>query len=142
LTGEWYISNQVALLIDGENISYRHAFTLLQIVVSNIQAGDELIFKCVYGNQEILRAWKSAISACGLQSQSHQGGKDAADWLIIHKAMSLADAGVHRFYVVSNDNKFRVLAGLMTLRGYEVIGIGNAHASARLKAACKRFYIL
>ena len=131
-----------AELIDGENISPKWAGDLHHVLHNEAQHGVEFVIRLIVGAPQALRAWGDSITTYQIQARTHAGGKNAADELLQQEALSLANQGVCRFYLATNDGGFAGTARRLCYKGCQVVGFGNAHAARRFKEACTVFSVL
>lgn len=131
-----------AVLIDGENISPTWAPDLHRVLDQETQRGVSLVARILAGNAQALGAWSGVIDFWHFQTRTHGGGKDAADWVLKEEALQLAQQGIARFYIVSNDGGFASLADLLRTRGCQVVGFGTLFAASRWQIACDLFLLL
>lgn len=131
-----------ASLIDGENISPKYADDLYQIFSHEKQHGVSIVARLLIGNPQALKAWSSAAYSHHFQTRTHEGGRNAADYLLRDEALKLAQQGVKRFYLVSNDRGFAGVAGLLQTWGCQVIGLGTATAAKQWRESCDLFAFL
>lgn len=123
-----------ALLIDGDNLPVTLAPAIL--------AGCGVVpsIRRVYADLTRVTGWADRPDLRAL----HAGpGKNAADLLLTIEAMDLAlTGGVTRFCIASSDGDFSHLAHRLREAGHSVIGLGQAKAPPRFRAACSRFVVL
>jgi hypothetical protein len=131
-----------ASLIDGENISPKYAEDVEQVLSDEGQHGVSVVARILVGNSQALGAWYGALSHYHYLAKTHAGGRNAADQLLRDEACTLAEQGVRRFYLVSNDAGFAETARLLQLQGCQVIGLGQAQAGRQWRARCDVFVLL
>lgn len=125
-----------AVLIDAENMSC----ALAPVIMAEAKKQGVPTQPYVYGRKEALRGWQEAISLYAMQVRTHEGGKNAADHLLLQDARALFEQqGVRNFCLVSNDGGFAPHVHLLCVAGCEVTIIGNTHAAKQLKKAGTRF---
>jgi hypothetical protein len=125
----------LALLIDGENISATFATALL---TEARKLGDPAIRR-VYGKSEHIAAW----DAEGFRLMQTRPGKNAADLLLSIEAMTLAlRDGITSFVIASSDGDFVYLATQLRETGATVLGLGEDKAPSAFRNACSRFVVL
>lgn len=124
---------RAALLIDGDNISARHA---PRIRAAAARLG-RLDIARVYGTTNGLSCWQDAP---GLRLIHAGAAKNAADILLAMDAMELAHAGgFTRFAIVSSDGDFSHVALRLREMGTMVLGLGEDKAPEGFRLACTRF---
>lgn len=124
--------DKIALLVDGDNISVRHAACILKIT----EPLGRVDIARVYGNART-SDWHDAEGFRFI----HSGiGKNATDLLLAIDAMELAlMSGVDTFVLASSDRDFIHLALRLKERGLTVIGIGEGKTTESYRAACTKF---
>lgn len=135
------IFQSIAVLIDGDNASYRHMPTIIDM----ISTYGRVTVKRVYGNwsKENLKGWRSVVNTLGLKAQ-HQfdyvKGKNTTDIVLVIDAMNLLHSNKHdAFVIVSNDSDFTPLCIELKEKGVYVIGVGTDNAQESFKRACDAF---
>lgn len=124
---------QVAVLVDGENVSQDHAG---QVIMRSLSFG-ALVVKRVYGNASKMPKWDSAP---GFRLVHSGVGKNATDLLLAIEAVDLSHRGsVDTFVIVSSDRDFAHLAHHLRERSFAVVGMGMPHAPDAFRKACARF---
>lgn len=125
--------SQVALLIDGENISADFAGA---IIMRAIKFG-QLSIKRVYGNSTKIQKWDEAPGFRTIHSGS---GKNGADILLSIEAVDLAHRSlIGTFVIATSDQDFTHLAHHLRERGFKVVGLGEAKAPIAFRKACSDF---
>lgn len=127
------MKQHVAVLIDGDNISGKHAAQILSIAA---ERGDPSICR-VYTDAQRPSDWHGAIG----YRMIHAGtGKNAADILLALDAMELAIVkNVCCFVIASSDGDFTHLATRLREYGATVIGVGEAKAPNSIRGCCSQF---
>lgn len=124
---------QVALLVDGENISADFAGA---IIIRAAKFG-QLSIKRVYGNSTKIQKWDDAPGFRTIHSGS---GKNGADILLSIEAVDLAHGfSIGTFVIASSDQDFSHLAHYLRERGFKVVGLGEAKAPMAFRKACSSF---
>lgn len=126
----------VALLIDGENISAAFAGKII------VRAGREgtLVIRRVYGNATRIPAWDDAP---GIRLVHTGTGKNAADIALTLEAAELSfDAQIDTFVIVSSDGDFTPLATRLRERGFRVVGLGEEKAPDGFRKTCSEWETL
>ena len=126
----------VALLIDGENVSYKHAKDILD---KSLKRG-AIAVKRVYGDITKMPGWTQTPGFQFVHSGNHSGNgngakaKNSADMLLTIDAMDLALNGAFgTFIIVSSDRDFSHLAHYLRGRHLTVIGVGKPDSAPMLK---------
>jgi len=132
---------RLAVLIDGENASARHA----RAVFETAGKIGEATVRRIYGDfsNGRLASWNAAIRSYSIvpcHQSAHARGKNAADIALAIDAMDL----MHRerldgFCLVSSDSDFTRLAQRLREGGLAVYGFGESKTPEGFRAACHRF---
>ena len=132
---------RLAVLIDGENASARHAWAVFEAVA---ELGEATVRR-IYGDfsNGRLASWSAAIRSYSIvpcHQSAHVRGKNAADIALAIDAMDL----MHRerlegFLLVSSDSDFTRLAQRLREGGLAVYGLGESKTPEGFRAACHRF---
>ena len=127
------MKQHVAVLVDGDNISGKHAAQILSIAA---ERGDPSICR-VYTDAQRPSDWHGAIG----YRMFHSGtGKNAADILLALDAMELAIVkNVSCFVIASSDGDFTHLAARLREYGATVIGVGEVKAPNSFRGCCSQF---
>lgn len=135
---------RLAVLIDAENLSARHAALLME----KAAAFGKPTVRRAYGEWTgpQLTPWKNVLHTLSIQP-CHQfryaKGKNASDCLLVMDAMELLLTGaVDGFCIVSSDSDYTGLVGRIQQRGLPVYGFGLHGASPAFMAACDAFVLL
>lgn len=135
---------RVAVLIDADNTSPRHASALLAELA---QYGVATV-KRAYGDWTTpqLTGWKKQLNQHAIapvQQFAYTTGKNATDSALIIDAMDLLHTGtLDAFALVSSDSDFTRLATRLREGGKTVFGMGLRKTPASLVAACDTFIYL
>lgn len=123
----------VAVLVDGENISGKFAQEILDLAS---RQGTPSIVR-VYQDAQTQSEWHKAAG----YRMIHAGtGKNAADLLLVIDAMEFAlSKGIDQFLIASSDRDFTHLAQRLREHGLFVMGVGEAKAPKTFRAACTSF---
>jgi hypothetical protein len=137
----WTSKSSVALLIDGENTSFRHmAFIQSHIVQLGI-----LKPRRVYGDWSSgqLRGWETLLSFYGLERRHCEPvafSKNAADIALVVDAMQLFYShGIRTFSLVASDSDYTPLVEALCSRGCFVMVLGMAMTPLALQKASTMF---
>lgn len=134
-------SNNLALLIDGDNVSSRIIAGLLAEIASYGTAS----VRRVYGDftSSNFRSWKQCMldhSILPIQQFAYTTGKNATDGAMIIDAMDLLYTGrFSAFCLVSSDSDFTRLAARIREQGVTVYGFGERKTNHAFIAACDKF---
>lgn len=135
---------RIAVLIDADNTSPRHASALLAELA---QYGVATV-KRAYGDWTTpqLTGWKRQLNQHAIapvQQFAYTTGKNATDSALIIDAMDLLHTGnLDAFALVSSDSDFTRLATRLREGGKTVFGMGLRKTPASLVAACDTFIYL
>jgi hypothetical protein len=135
---------RIAVLIDADNTSPKHAEALLEEVA---KYGVPTV-KRAYGDwtNTHLNGWRGELPKYAVQPMlqiANTTGKNSTDSALIIDAMDLLYAGnVEGFVIVSSDSDFTRLATRLREAGTTVYGIGRRNTPTAFVAACDRFVYL
>ena len=138
------MEKQIAVLIDGDNISAKYAEYIKQ---EAMEYGNVRIFR-LYGsvNSQTVKAWYKVMPLQGIMPVlqiSYAYGKSIADQALTIDAMDLLyTGGVDVFCIVSSDSDFTRLASRLREAGKYVIGMGEKKTPSPFVAACNKFTYL
>lgn len=138
------MEKQVAVLIDGDNISAKYAEHIRQ---EASQYGHIRIFR-LYGaiNCPNVRAWYKVMpgqSIVPMLQICYANGKSVADQALTIDAMDILHEGkIDVFCIVSSDSDFTKLVYRIKEAGNTVIGMGEQKTKEALANACDEFKIL
>jgi hypothetical protein len=133
--------SRLAVLIDADNTSARHAGDLLEEIAKYGAAS----VKRAYGDwtSQRLVGWKEELNRHAIQPMqqfAYTTGKNATDSALIIDAMDLLYAGnLDGFVIVSSDSDFTRLASRIRESGLSVYGFGEKKTPAPFVAACDKF---
>lgn len=136
--------SRVAVLIDCDNISAKHA----QVILAETAKHGTLSVKRAYGDWvgSPLTGWKAQLFKLAVQPVqqfAYVSGKNATDTALIIDAMDLLYSGnVDAFCIVSSDSDFTRLAMRLRESGRRVYGIGMKTTPESFTNACDRFTYL
>jgi hypothetical protein len=127
------LTQPVAVLVDGDNISGKHAAAILGIAA---EQGDPSVVRA-YLDAKLASDWHASI---GYRLVHAGTGKNAADILLALDAMELIlSRGMRCFIIATSDGDFTHLALRLREHGAKVIGIGEAKAPHSFRATCSHF---
>jgi uncharacterized LabA/DUF88 family protein len=135
---------RLAVLIDADNTSARHADDLLEELA---KYGVPTV-KRAYGDwttQQLVK-WKAELNRHAIQPVqqfAYTTGKNSTDSALIIDAMDLLYTGrLDAFAIVSSDSDFTRLATRLRESGVTVYGLGRRKTPESFRAACDRFIYL
>ncbi|PIE12912.1 MAG: hypothetical protein CSA70_08115 [Rhodobacterales bacterium] len=127
------MSDRVALLVDGENISSALAGKLLIAA----QTLGSLVIKRAYGSVARIPGWDAAP---GIRLIHSGAGKNSADLLLTVQAMEFAaQARADVFVIASSDGDHSHLATHLREQGFGVVGAGEAKAPESFRRSCTQW---
>ena len=138
------MEKQVAVLIDGDNISAKYAESIKQ---EALQYGNIKVFR-LYGsvNSPNTKRWYPVMPRQGIMPVlqiSYASGKSIADQALTIDAMDLLHSdGIDIFCIASSDSDFTKLVYRLKESGKIVIGMGESKTKEALAKACDEFKIL
>lgn len=138
------MEKQVAVLIDGDNISSKYAEYIIQ---EASQYGNIKICR-LYGsiNSPNVKSWYKKMPGQGIMPVlqiNYANGKSIADQALTIDAMDIIyRESVDVFCIVSSDSDFTKLVYRLKETGNLVIGIGEQKTKESLAKACDEFKIL
>ncbi|MEI9905366.1 MAG: NYN domain-containing protein [Asticcacaulis sp.] len=133
---------QLAVLIDGDNISSSYAERLLR----EAEKLGDVRLKRVY--RDWSRAgddWMDLIRKEGIRAARRNactGRKNGSDIAMAVEAMKMLTRGVTAFCLFSSDSDFMPLAVQLRKGGARVYGFGEDKTPQSLRQACDRFIVL
>lgn len=135
---------RIAVLIDADNISFKHA----EAVLEELASYGTTTIKRAYGDwtSPRLGGWKAELNRLAIKPQqqfAYTVGKNATDTALIIDAMDLLWMGnVEAFALVSSDSDFTTLATRLRESGKRVYGIGRRRTPQSLQKAVDQFIYL
>ena len=135
---------RLAVLIDGENASPRHA----RAVFETAGKIGEATVRRIYGDfsDGRLSSWNAAIRKFAIvphHQPAHVRGKNAADIALAIDAVDLSyRERLDGFLLVSSDSDFTRLAQRLREGGFAVFGFGESKTPRAFRSACQRFEIV
>ncbi len=137
------MSDHIAVLIDGENISHRHYPT----IQSHLQKLTGTIDCRVYGDwsRSQLHGWKNVVTEEGF-TPVHQFNtrKNTTDFELVMDAIRLlyTRRDISTFCIVSSDSDFSSLCRRLKQEGEQVIVMGESKAPPAYRKSCSSFILL
>ncbi|MCE2482670.1 MAG: NYN domain-containing protein [Alphaproteobacteria bacterium] len=134
-------SKSLAVLIDADNASARHAQAIFEEIAKLGEANVRRIYGDFSGSR--LSGWDGAIQSMAIlqhQQRSNSNGKNASDIALVIDAMDLIyKRTLDGVVLVSSDSDFTRLAQRLREEGLEVYGFGERKAVEAFRNACNRF---
>ena len=118
------------LLIDGENMSYRNADTIMDVVASQ-----GILFEAkVYGRQKDMRTrrWSEEARKHGLKDIRLYGGPQK-------KRILNHDKNIDIFVIATSDSDYVDIIKELRTSGKRVVVVGDRNASDSLRNSCNKF---
>lgn len=137
-------STRIAVLIDCDNVSFRHA----EAVLEELATYGTPTIKRAYGDWTTgrLAGWKNELNRLAIRPMQQFGytvGKNSSDSALIIDAMDLLWGGnVEAFALVSSDSDFTGLALRLRESGKKVFGMGSRQTPESLRKAVDQFIYL
>ena len=134
--------NSLAVLIDADNTSPRHARAIFEEIVTLGEAN----VRRIYGDfsNKNLAGWDKEVKSLAMlqhQQRSNTTGKNASDIALVIDAMDLMHKGkLDGFCLVSSDSDFTRLAQRLREDGLLVYGFGESKTPEAFRNACNRFF--
>jgi uncharacterized LabA/DUF88 family protein len=131
----------LAVLIDADNTSYKHA----KAIFDEIAGFGEASVRRIYGDfsSSHMKGWSGVQAEFGIvphHQPANTVGKNASDIALVIDAMDLMHSGrFDGFVLVSSDSDFTRLASRIREQGLDVYGIGQQKTPDAFRKACKRF---
>src|SRR6056297_767162 len=134
----------LAVLIDADNTSHKHA----RAIFDEIASFGEASVRRIYGDfsSSHMKGWSGVQAEFGIvphHQPANTVGKNASDIALVIDAMDLMHSGrFDAFVLVSSDSDFTRLASRIREQGLDVYGIGQRKTPEAFVRACKRFIYL
>ena len=134
----------LAVLIDADNTSYKHA----QAIFEEIAGFGEASVRRIYGDfsSTHMKGWSNVQAEFGIvpfHQPANTVGKNASDIALVIDAMDLLLSGrFDGFVLCSSDSDFTRLASRIREQGLDVYGIGQQKTPEAFRKACKRFIFI
>jgi uncharacterized LabA/DUF88 family protein len=131
----------LAVLIDADNTSHKHA----KAIFDEIASLGEASVRRIYGDfsSTHMRGWSGVQAEFGIvphHQPANTVGKNASDIALVIDAMDLMHSGrFDGFVLISSDSDFTRLAQRIREQGLDVYGIGQQKTPDAFRKACKRF---
>ncbi len=133
--------DSLAVLIDADNTSARHAQAIFEEIVKLGEANVRRIYGDFSRNR--LAGWDEAVKSLAIlqhQQRNNTTGKNAADIALVIDAMDLMHKGrLDGFCLISSDSDFTRLAQRLREDGLAVYGFGERKTPEAFRNACNRF---
>ncbi|OBY26840.1 NYN domain-containing protein [Leisingera sp. JC1] len=132
----------LAVLIDADNISAKHAEAMFEEIASFGEASIRRIYGDFAGGGP--QGWnKEKLASLAIvphQQFANTTGKNASDIALVIDAMDILHSGrFDGFVLISSDSDFTRLASRIREQGVDVFGMGMRKTPAAFVRACKRF---
>jgi len=133
--------NNIAIFIDGDNISGGH----YQKILDEMKRNGRVLIQRLYADfsQPTSNQWREYIFNYGIEAiQTFRiAKKESTDNTLIVDCMKTLYnyKNIHTFVIVSSDSDFSSLASEIRLRGQFCIGIGYNHTPLKLRNNCDKF---
>ena len=140
----WTGRARLAVLIDAENVSPRHARAVFEAAA---ELGEATVRR-IYGefSNGRLASWNAAIRSFAIvqhRQPAHARGKNAADIALVIDAMDpMYRERLDGFCLMSSDSDFTRLAQRLREDGFPVQGFGERKTPQAFRNACHRFVTL
>jgi uncharacterized LabA/DUF88 family protein len=134
----------LAVLIDADNTSHKHA----RAIFDEIASFGEASVRRIYGDfsSTHMRGWSNVQAEFGIvphHQPANTVGKNASDIALVIDAMDLMHSGrFDGFFLVSSDSDFTRLASRLREQGLDVYGVGQQKTPEAFRKACKRFIFI
>lgn len=132
----------LAVLIDADNISAKHAEAMFEEIASLGEASIRRIYGDFSGSgaQGWTKEKLAALAIVPHQQFANTTGKNASDIALVIDAMDILHSGrFDGFVLISSDSDFTRLASRIREQGVDVFGMGMRKTPAAFVMACKRF---
>lgn len=136
--------NNIAIFIDGDNISGNHYQSILQ----ELKQEGRVLIQRVYADfsTSATNHWKDIILNHGMEAiQTYRvAKKESTDNALIVDCMDTLYniSTIQKYVIVSSDSDFSSLATKIRLRGLFCIGVGYNHTSLKLRNNCDKFILI
>ncbi|MFZ1725294.1 MAG: NYN domain-containing protein [Albidovulum sp.] len=132
----------LAVLIDADNISAKHAEAMFEEIASLGEASIRRIYGDFSGAgaQGWTKEKLAALAIVPHQQFANTTGKNASDIALVIDAMDILHSGrFDGFVLISSDSDFTRLASRIREQGLDVFGMGMRKTPGAFVKACKRF---
>ena len=135
--------NNIAVLIDGDNINAKN----IESILAKVSTLGTIACKRIYGDfkQGKLTTWDD-ISLKLLLEQMHipayVKGKNATDIALAIDAVDLSYLDYDCFCIISSDSDFSILAKNLRTKGKKVFGFGKSTTVESFKVACDDYFVM
>jgi uncharacterized LabA/DUF88 family protein len=134
-------SPRLAVLIDADNASAKHAHRLFEEIAKLGEAS----VRRIYGDfsSQRLKPWAEILAQYAIipqQQYAYASGKNTSDIAMVIDAMDLLHSGrFEGFCLVSSDSDFTRLESRIREQGVDVYGFGEKRTPQSFRQACRRF---
>jgi hypothetical protein len=132
---------RVAVLIDAENVSYKHA----EAILDQIRKFGGTVEVGAYGSKAVCKGWMEQLKGIQPRRMSPQktGKGNVVDMAMMLDAMVfLLRQKVSHMYLVTSDSDFIPLVRKLKLHKCRAVVFAEDKASDRLKSECDEFVLL
>jgi uncharacterized protein (TIGR00288 family) len=132
---------RIAVLIDAENVSWKHAH---EVVSTVHQVGGSVIYN-TYGREDVCQGWMTQLKAFKprMITPEPTGKPNAVDMTMMLDAMVyMLRHRVSHMYLVTSDADFVPLIRKLKLHKCRTVVCAEAKASDYLRKACDEFVLL
>lgn len=132
----------LAVLIDADNISAKHAEIMFEEIASLGEASIRRIYGDFSGSgaQGWTKEKLASLAIVPHQQFANTTGKNASDIALVIDAMDILHSGrFDGFVLISSDSDFTRLASRIREQGLDVFGMGMRKTPTAFVKACKRF---
>jgi uncharacterized LabA/DUF88 family protein len=136
--------NNIAVFIDGDNISAVH----YQTMIGELKQEGRILIQRVYADfsKQSSSSWQDIIVNNGMEAiQTYRvAKKESTDNALIVDCMDTLYniKTIQKYVIVSSDSDFSSLATKIRLRGLFCIGVGYQHTSVKLRNNCDKFIVI
>lgn len=136
--------NNIAIFIDGDNISGHH----YQTVLNDMKQEGRVLIQRVYADfsQPSSKNWQEVILNNGMEAiQTYRvAKKESTDNALIVDCMDTlyTITTIQKYVIVSSDSDFSSLATKIRLKGLFCIGVGYHHTPLKLRNNCDKFVLI
>jgi uncharacterized LabA/DUF88 family protein len=136
--------NNIAIFIDGDNISGHH----YQTVLNDMKQEGRVLIQRVYADfsQPSSKNWQEVILNNGMEAiQTYRvAKKESTDNALIVDCMDTLYniTTIQKYVIVSSDSDFSSLATKIRLKGLFCIGVGYHHTALKLRNNCDKFVLI
>jgi len=137
-------SENIAVFIDGDNISPHH----YQQIINEVKKNGRVLIQRLYADftRPNINGWRDIIVNYGIEAVQtfRVGKKESTDNSLIVDCMRALYhlENIESFVIISSDSDFSSLAGEIRLRARFCVGIGYKHTPLKLQNNCDKFIMI